>query len=183
MLKWKKSFLSVILQLLTFCCSIGIIIPFFKQFQPSSLEKTQESIDVDVSGLEKGMSKIVHWQGQLVVIRNRTDEEVALAQHAPLSALKDKLARNPNISAGTFATDLARSAGEGKENWLIVVKKCTHLGCIPIPIGQAGAFKGWFCPCHGSSYDTAGRIRQGPADYNLVIPPYRFLSENKLRIG
>jgi len=123
----------------------------------------------------------VKWRGKPVFIRNRTDEEVAEAKAVALDELKDPVARNANIAAGSEATDLDRSAGEGKENWIVMIGSCTHLGCVPL--GQAGEFGGWFCPCHGSHYDTAGRIRKGPAPENLHIPDLSLSEEMVLTLG
>ncbi len=98
-----------------------------------------------------------------------------------LEDLKDPIARNANLPADAKATDIDRSAGKDKENWLVMIGVCTHLGCIPL--GQQGDFGGWFCPCHGSQYDTAGRIRKGPAPENMAVPVFSFISDTKLRIG
>ena len=98
-----------------------------------------------------------------------------------LAELKDPVARNANLASDAPATDADRSAGEGKENWLIMLGVCTHLGCVPL--GQQGEFGGWFCPCHGSAYDTAARIRKGPAPRKLSIPVYEFISDTVVRIG
>jgi len=95
--------------------------------------------------------------------------------------LADEVARNETLAPDAPATDIDRSAGEGKENWIVMIGSCTHLGCVPL--GQAGDFNGWFCPCHGSHYDTAGRIRSGPAPENLHIPNYEFISDTVIRIG
>jgi ubiquinol-cytochrome c reductase iron-sulfur subunit len=127
------------------------------------------------------MSLTVKWRGKPVFIRNRTPEEVETATNTNLAELKDPVARNANLAADAPATDLARSAGEGKENWLVMVGVCTHLGCVPL--GQSGEYNGWFCPCHGSVYDTAGRIRQGPAPENLAVPTFAFISDTRIRIG
>jgi ubiquinol-cytochrome c reductase iron-sulfur subunit len=102
------------------------------------------------------------------------------AKAVPLSDLKDRLARNANINANAPADDSNRAA-EGRENWLVMVGVCTHLGCVPL--GQQGPYGGWFCPCHGSAYDTAGRIRQGPAPENLIVPTYEFTSDTTIRVG
>ena len=120
------------------------------------------------------MSLTAKWRGKPVFIRNRTPEEIEAAKAVKLEELKDPVARNANIRPDAPATDVDRSAGEGKENWIVMVGSCTHLGCVPL--GQQGDFGGWFCPCHGSHYDTAGRIRKGPAPENLAIPtlPVRF---------
>src|SRR5690606_8759364 len=133
------------------------------------------SIEVNVASLDPGMSLTVKWRGKPVFIRNRTDAEVAEAQAVALEDLKDPLARNANVADAAAATDLERSAGEGMENWIVMIGSCTHLGCVPL--GQAGDFGGWFCPCHGSHYDTAGRIRSGPAPENLPVPPFTFVSD------
>ena len=99
----------------------------------------------------------------------------------PVHDLKDQLARNANIASDAQATDADRAMGEGKENWLVMVGVCTHLGCVPL--GEAGDFGGWFCPCHGSHYDTAGRIRKGPAPENMAVPKSAFISDTVIRIG
>ncbi len=155
--------------------------PFIDQMRPDASTLALATIEVDVSALEPGMSLTVKWRGKPVFIRNRTPEEIEAAKGVPMSELKDPLARNANIDASASATDLDRSAGEGKENWLVMVGVCTHLGCVPL--GQAGEYNGWFCPCHGSVYDTAGRIRQGPAPENLPVPTFAFTSDTKITIG
>jgi len=159
----------------------GVAWPFIDQLRPDAATYAAGSIDVDVSSIEEGMSVTVKWRGQPVVIRNRTKKEMEESRITPLAMLKDRCARNANLADETEATDFARGAGEGRENWLIMVNICTHLGCVPL--GQAGRYNGWFCPCHGSSYDTAGRVRNGPANRNLAIPPYRFISDTVVRIG
>ncbi|WP_454286392.1 ubiquinol-cytochrome c reductase iron-sulfur subunit [Rhizobium arsenicireducens] len=155
--------------------------PFIDQMRPDASTLALGSIEVDVSALEPGMSLIVKWRGKPVFIRNRTDAEVEQGKAVALADLKDPVARNANGDAAAEATDLARSAGEGKENWLVMIGVCTHLGCVPL--GQAGDFGGWFCPCHGSHYDTAGRIRTGPAPENLPIPTFAFVSDTVIKIG
>lgn len=154
--------------------------PFIDQFRPDASTLALASISVDVSSLDKGMSLTVQWRGKPVFIRNRTDEEVAEAQAVELSQLKDPISQNENAPSEP-ATDLNRSAGEGRENWIVMIGVCTHLGCVPL--GEAGDFGGWFCPCHGSHYDTAGRIRRGPAPLNLAIPTYAFTSDTTIEIG
>ena len=118
--------------------------PFIDQMRPDASTLALASIDVDVSAIEPGMSITAKWRGRPVFIRNRTEAEIASAREVPLEELKDPVARNANLPAAEPATDLARSAGEGKENWLVMVGVCTHLGCVPL--GQAGDFGGWFCP-------------------------------------
>ncbi len=155
--------------------------PFIDQMRPDASTLALATVDVDVSAVEAGMSLTVKWRGQPVFIRNRTEREIEEAKAVPLADLKDPVARNANLAADAPATDADRSAGEGKENWLVMVGVCTHLGCVPL--GQAGDFGGWFCPCHGSHYDTAGRIRTGPAPENLPVPNFEFISDTVIRIG
>ena len=155
--------------------------PFIDQMRPDASTLALSTVEVDVSSLEPGMSLTVKWRGKPVFIRNRTEQEIEEAKAVPLSDLKDPEARNENLPSGSPATDLDRSAGETKENWIVMIGSCTHLGCIPL--GQAGDFGGWFCPCHGSHYDTSGRIRKGPAPKNLVVPAYQYLTDTTIRIG
>jgi len=155
--------------------------PFIDQMRPDASTLALSTVEVDVASLEPGMSLTVKWRGKPVFIRNRTDKEVEEAKAVSIDELKDPLARNANIAADAQATDADRSAGEGKENWLVMIGVCTHLGCIPL--GQSGEFGGWFCPCHGSVYDTAGRIRKGPAPENMAVPVFAFTSDTKIRIG
>ncbi|MDQ6436744.1 ubiquinol-cytochrome c reductase iron-sulfur subunit [Mesorhizobium sp. LHD-90] len=155
--------------------------PFIDQMRPDASTLALSSVEVDVSSLTPGMSLTVKWRGKPVFIRNRTPEEIEVAQKVSLNELKDPLARNANLTSDAPANDLDRSAGEGKENWLVMIGVCTHLGCIPL--GQQGEYGGWFCPCHGSSYDTAGRIRKGPAPENMAVPVFSFISDTKIRVG
>ena len=155
--------------------------PFIDQFRPDAAALALATVDVDVSSLEPGMALTAKWRGKPIFIRNRTPEEIEAAASVPLEELKDPVARNANLPADAPATNADRSAGEGRENWIVMVGSCTHLGCVPL--GQSGDFGGWFCPCHGSHYDTAGRIRQGPAPENLAIPTFSFTSDTTIRIG
>ena len=159
----------------------GAAWPFIDQMRPDASTLALATIDVDVSGIEPGMSVTAKWRGKPIFIRNRTREEIEAARAVPLAELKDPVARNANLDPSAEATDQARSAGEGKENWLVMIGSCTHLGCVPL--GQSGDFGGWFCPCHGSHYDTAGRIRVGPAPQNLAVPTFQFISDTVIRIG
>ncbi|WP_411032927.1 ubiquinol-cytochrome c reductase iron-sulfur subunit [Shinella sp. BYT-45] len=161
--------------------AVSVAWPFIDQMRPDASTLALASIEVDVSSLEPGMSLTAKWRGKPVFIRNRTDKEVEEAKAVQLSDLKDPLARNANVASDAQATDLERSAGEGKENWIVMIGSCTHLGCVPL--GQAGDFGGWFCPCHGSHYDTAGRIRKGPAPENLPVPTFSFVSDTVIKIG
>ena len=154
--------------------------PFIHQMNPDASALALASSEVDVSSIEPGQSIKVFWRGKPVFVRYRTEKEVAEARTVSLDELKDPAARNANLGDDADASDANRSV-EGREDWIIMVGVCTHLGCIPL--GEQGDFGGWFCPCHGSHYDTAGRIRKGPAPENLAIPEYAFLDESMLRIG
>ena len=161
--------------------AVSVAWPFIDQMRPDASTLALASIEVNVGALEPGMSLTVKWRGKPVFIRNRTPKEVEEANAVALADLKDPVARNANLPADAEATAVDRSAGEGKENWIVMIGSCTHLGCVPL--GQAGDFGGWFCPCHGSHYDTAGRIRKGPAPENLPIPKIQFVSDTTVRIG
>jgi ubiquinol-cytochrome c reductase iron-sulfur subunit len=159
--------------------------PFIQQMNPDASTQAAASIEVDLSPVKEGQAITVLWRGKPVFVRNRTKEEVAKATEVKISELVDPSARNDALPERTPATDLNRTK-KGKENWLVLVGICTHLGCIPK--GQSiadarGDFGGWFCPCHGSHYDTSGRIRRGPAPRNLEVPPYEFVSDTKVKIG
>ena len=159
--------------------------PFVQQMNPDASAKALASTEVDLAPVKEGQAITIMWRGKPVFVRNRTKEEIAAAEKVPLDDLQDEEARNDALPAATPATDENR-VKKGHENWLIIVGICTHLGCIPK--GQSmgdsrGDFGGWFCPCHGSHYDTSGRIRKGPAPRNLEVPPYTFISDTKIKIG
>ncbi len=159
--------------------------PLIDQMNPDASTLSLASIDVDLGPIEEGQAITVMWRGKPVFIRHRTAAEIERAKSVKVDDLPDPLARNENLGDGAPATDPNR-AGKDKEKWLVLVGICTHLGCIPKGqrIGDAkGEFGGWFCPCHGSHYDTAGRIRKGPAPRNLDVPPYDFVSDTKIKIG
>ena len=162
--------------------------PFISQMNPDASALALASVEVDVSNVAEGQQIKVMWRGKPLFIRNRTSTEVEEAKAVDISELRDPLARNLNLAADAPATDENRAAGGAEggaadlgEKLIVMVGVCTHLGCIPL--GEAGDFDGWFCPCHGSHYDTAGRIRKGPAPENLLIPPYQFTSETVITIG
>ncbi|MCT8266214.1 ubiquinol-cytochrome c reductase iron-sulfur subunit [Afifella sp. JA880] len=158
----------------------GLAWPFIDQMNPDASALALASIDVDISAMEPGQSITVMWRGKPVFIRYRTPEEVEAAKNTPLSELKDPIARNDNLDGNAPATDENRAA-PGREEFLVMVGICTHLGCVPM--GEAGDYNGWFCPCHGSVYDTAGRIRHGPAPENMLIPTTAFSDDNTITIG
>ena len=140
--------------------------PLIDQMNPDASVKALSSTEVNVSEVQLGQSITVLWRGKPVFIKRRTEEEIAKARQVDLKELKDPekdedRAKNPE--------------------WLVMVGICTHLGCVPL--GNKGDYDGWFCPCHGSHYDTSGRIRKGPAPNNLEIPKYEFVDNNIIKIG
>ena len=149
----------------------GIAWPLIDQMNPDASALALASIEVDISSIEVGQSVTVKWRGKPVFIRRRTAKEIEEAETVDLFDLRDP------------QTDEQRVI---KPEWLIMVGICTHLGCIPK--GQKvseekGDYDGWFCPCHGSHYDTSGRIRRGPAPLNLEVPDYAFLTDDRIKIG
>ncbi|KAB0537615.1 ubiquinol-cytochrome c reductase iron-sulfur subunit [Pseudochrobactrum algeriensis] len=177
----RRDFLYIATGMAGVVGAAGLAWPFIDQMRPDASTLAAASIEVDVSSLAEGGSLTVKWRGKPVFIRNRTAKEIEDAKNTPMSALKDPLARNANLAADAPASDLERTAGEGKENWIVMIGVCTHLGCVPL--GEAGEFGGWFCPCHGSTYDTAGRIRSGPAPENMHIPEFAFISDTVIKVG
>jgi ubiquinol-cytochrome c reductase iron-sulfur subunit len=154
--------------------------PLVNQMNPSADVQALASIFVDVSGVDVGTQLTVKWLGKPVFIRRRTPEEIEAARNTDLSALPDVSAENAN-RPGADAADENRSLDEAGE-WLVMMGVCTHLGCVPLGDG-AGEFGGWFCPCHGSHYDTSGRIRKGPAPTNLPVPVATFEDESTIKLG
>jgi ubiquinol-cytochrome c reductase iron-sulfur subunit len=154
--------------------------PLVNQMNPSADVQALASIQIDVSAVEEGSQLTVKFLGKPVFIRHRTPEEIASARETDPRDLPDPLARNPGLPADALATDENRVLCDN-EAWLVMIGVCTHLGCVPL--SDAGAFNAWFCPCHGSTYDTAGRIRSGPAPENLHIPVAAFVSDTVLQLG
>jgi ubiquinol-cytochrome c reductase iron-sulfur subunit len=147
--------------------------PFLDSMNPAADVLAQSTVDVDLSPIPEGQGITVVWRGKPIFIRHRTPAEIQAAEQTPLSELID-----PEKDQNRVKKD--------HNPWLIVVGICTHLGCIPTgnkPTQERGKYGGWACPCHGSLYDTSGRVRRGPAPLNLAIPPYTFLSEKVIRIG
>jgi len=160
--------------------------PLVNQMNPSANVQALSSIRVDIDGVDPGTQLTVQWLGKPVFIRRRTEEEIQQAKEVEIGSLPDPVARNANIDGEAPATDenraLASSEGTGGEEWLVMMGVCTHLGCVPLGDG-AGDFNGWFCPCHGSHYDSAGRVRRGPAPENLPVPVAAFDGETTIVLG
>lgn len=154
--------------------------PLVNQMNPSADTRALASIYVDVSNVAVGTQLTVKWRGKPVFIRRRTEAEIAAAREVSLDVLIDKNAENNN-KPGADAADANRALDE-KGEWLVMMGVCTHLGCVPLGNGS-GEFGGWFCPCHGSHYDTAGRIRKGPAPRNLEVPVAQFTDANTILLG
>ena len=144
----------------------NVVWPLIDQMNPDASVKALASIEIDLSSIDIGQRITVSWRGKPVVIRRRTQDEIAEARGVAFDTLPDPQGDETRVT---------------KEEWLVMVGICTHLGCVPL--GQSGDFNGWFCPCHGSHYDTSGRIRKGPAPKNLEIPPYEFVGDTRIKIG
>lgn len=153
--------------------------PLINQMNPSADTLALASILVDVSAVEPGTQLTVKWRGKPVFIRRRTEDEIKAARDTALSDLVDKTSQNDN-KPGTDASDANRALDDAGE-WLVTMGVCTHLGCVPLD--HQGDFGGWFCPCHGSVYDTSGRIRKGPAPRNLEVPISSFVDDKTIKLG
>ena len=151
----------------------SLLYPLINQMNPSADVLALASIDVDVSSIQPGQAIKTIWRKQPIFIRNLTPQEIQAANAVDVGALRDP-------------QTLAERTVEGRANWLITLGVCTHLGCVPLGAAEGeskGEYGGYFCPCHGSHYDTAGRIRKGPAPTNLEVPEYEFTSDTVVRIG
>ncbi len=148
--------------------------PFIRQLAPNAQTVAAGApIEVDIAPIPEGQGIKLFWRGQLIFVRHRTKAEIEAAQAVNVASLPDPQADSARVK-------------DGKPQWLVVYGACTHLGCIPggSAVGEVrGEFNGWFCPCHGSHYDTSGRIRKGPAPANLRLAPFTFVSDTKIRIG
>jgi ubiquinol-cytochrome c reductase iron-sulfur subunit len=169
----RRDFLNVAAVSFAGVGAVAAIAPLLVQMAPPADVLALSTTEVDISKIQRGQGIKTSWRKQPVFVRNLTDKEIAEANAVPLSSLRDP-------------QTLAQRTKPGHENWLITLAVCTHLGCVPLGIAEGenkGAYGGYFCPCHGSQYDTAARIRQGPAPKNLVVPPYEFTSPTSVKIG
>ena len=169
----RRDFLNIAAVAFAGVGGAAVVIPLVNQMNPSADVLALASIEVDISKIEAGSGIKVAWRKQPVFVRNLTPTEISEAKAVPVDSLRDP----ETLDARTKP---------GHENWLITMAVCTHLGCVPlgiVPGENRGQFGGYFCPCHGSQYDTAGRIRAGPAPKNLVVPEYSFKSANTVQIG
>jgi ubiquinol-cytochrome c reductase iron-sulfur subunit len=169
----RRDFLNVAAVSFAGVGAVVAIAPLLVQMAPSADVLAQATTEVDISKVEPGQGIKVSWRKQPVFVRNLTPQEIAEANAVPLSSLRDP-------------ETLGQRTKPGRTNWLITLGVCTHLGCVPLGIGEGenrGKYGGYFCPCHGSQYDTAARIRQGPAPKNLFVPDYRFETPTTVLIG
>lgn len=159
--------------------------PLVNSMNPSADVQAASQLRVDVGGIDPGTQLTVLFLGKPIFIRRRTEEEIEAARAVETSELVDNDARNANAE-GEDGADINRSLttpdGENTGEWLVMQGVCTHLGCVPLGDG-AGDFGGWFCPCHGSHYDTSGRIRRGPAPENLPVPAAEFIDDSTILLG
>ena len=157
--------------------------PFIDQMNPSSAVLALSTIEQDISSVQPGQQVLFNWRGHPLFVRRRTPKEIEEAKAVNVADLPDPLARNAALPDDAPATDANRAS---HSEWMILVGVCTHLGCTPTvstPQVPQGEFGGWLCHCHGSQYDTAGRIRKGPAPQNLLVPPYAFLTPTRIKVG
>ncbi len=164
----RRDFMVLTASALTAVGGASVIWPFIDSMNPAADTLALASTEVDLGAIAEGQSITVKWRGKPVFIRHRTAQEIADAEATDMADLPDPQTDEERIT-------------DGKKQWLVMVGICTHLGCVPL--GEAGDFGGWFCPCHGSHYDTAGRIRKGPAPTNMAIPEYTFLNDTRIKIG
>ncbi|MGE0596730.1 MAG: ubiquinol-cytochrome c reductase iron-sulfur subunit [Hyphomonadaceae bacterium] len=147
---------------------------FVDQMNPAADTRALSTTEVDLSAIDLGQQVKVMWQGRPVFVRHRTPAEISAALRDDYAQLKDPQTDEDRIRQEDGAA--------GKAEWIILQANCTHLGCVPTFV-EGSAFGGWFCPCHGSDYDTSGRIRRGPAPANLLVAPYVYLTDTTIRIG
>ena len=169
----RRDFINIAAVSAAGVAGVSLLIPLVSQMAPSADVLAESSTEVDISAIQPGQAIKAIFRKQPVFIRNLTPKEIAEANAVTVSSLRDP-------------QTLAERTKEGKENWLITMGVCTHLGCVPLGAGEGevkGEFGGYFCPCHGSSYDTAARIRKGPAPTNLEVPVYEFASDTVVKIG
>jgi ubiquinol-cytochrome c reductase iron-sulfur subunit len=169
----KRDFLMLVTGAAAGLGAVAAAWPFIDYMNPSKDVLALSAIDVDLTPIVVGQGITVLWQGKPIFVRHRTDTEIKEAEDTPLGQLIEP------------QTDQARVKA-GHDQWIVLIGICTHLGCVPLgnkPTDPRGDWGGWFCPCHGSQYDTSGRVRHGPAPLNLFLPPYAFESDTKIKIG
>jgi ubiquinol-cytochrome c reductase iron-sulfur subunit len=169
----RRDFINIAAVSAAGVAGVGVVIPLVSQMSASADVLAASSTEVDISSIQPGQAIKAIFRRQPVFVRNLTPKEIQEANAVDISTLRDP-------------QTLAERTKEGKENWLITMGVCTHLGCVPLGAGEGeprGEFGGYFCPCHGSAYDTAARIRKGPAPKNLEVPDYAFTTDTVVKIG
>ena len=169
----RRDFINIAAVSAAGVAGVGVVVPLVSQMSASADVLAASSTEVDISAIKPGQAIKAVFRKQPVFVRNLPPKEIAEANAVPLSTLRDP-------------QTLEDRTKPGKENWLITMGVCTHLGCVPLGAGEGenrGEFGGYFCPCHGSTYDTAARIRKGPAPKNLEVPKYDFTSDTVVKIG
>ena len=157
--------------------------PFIDQMNPSAAALALAATEINISTIQAGQQIVFKWRGHPLFVRRRTPAEIAASKAVDVNSLPDPLAYNDSLPDSAPATDANRAI---KPEWLVLIGVCTHLGCTPTvstPATPEGEYGGWLCHCHGSQYDTACRIRKGPAPRNLEVPPYAFLSDTRIKVG
>ncbi|MBC6402754.1 MAG: ubiquinol-cytochrome c reductase iron-sulfur subunit [Hyphomonadaceae bacterium] len=147
--------------------------PLVAQMGKAADTRAAGSIEIDLAGIAEGSQLKMLWRGKPVFVRHRTPEEIAEAENADVSRYPDPQTDTERL--------VPTPSGEVNPKYLVMIGVCTHFGCVPV--GEQGDYGGWYCPCHGSHYDTSGRIRKGPAPTNLAIPPYEYISDTVIRVG
>jgi ubiquinol-cytochrome c reductase iron-sulfur subunit len=169
----KRDFLKLVTGSATAIGTAAIAWTFIDYMNPSQDVLALSSVEVDLTPIVEGQGITILWQGKPIFVRHRTAAEIKEAEDVPLSQLIEPQADSARVKAG-------------HDQWIVLIGICTHLGCVPLgnkPTDPRGDWGGWFCPCHGSQYDTSGRVRHGPAPANLGLPPYAFESDTKVKIG
>jgi len=185
----RRDFLYIATAAVSAVGAAACLVPLIDQMNPSADVLALSSIEIDLAPIMPGQSVTFTWRSHPLFVRRRTPDEIAAARAVPIANLIDPVARNASLPENAPASDENRirpAQGMAKPEWLVLVGVCTHLGCTPeasTPQSKQGDYGGWLCHCHGSQYDTAGRVRVGPAPRNLDVPSYAFLSDTRIRVG
>ncbi len=169
----KRDFLKLVAGAGAIVGAGAIAWPLIDSMNPSKDVLAASSTEVELTPIVEGMGITVMWRGKPIFVRHRTPKEIKEAEDVPLAQLTDPMADSARVKPN-------------HAQWIVLIGICTHLGCIPVgnkPTDNRGEWGGWFCPCHGSQYDTSGRVRHGPAPLNLALPPYAFMTDTKIKIG
>lgn len=169
----RRDFLYVATGAFAAVGAAAAIWPLIDQMNPDASVLALASIEVDLANIPVGQEVTIKWRGKPVFVRHRSEEEIKAAEGVDVATLPDPQSDDQRLVMGP--------SGELEKQWLVLIGICTHLGCVPL--AYKGEYNGYFCPCHGSVYDTSGRIRKGPAPLNLEVPPYMFMSDTKIQIG